>query len=283
MSTSNFNPRSREGSDNTRPTSVKLAGIFQSTLPRRERPAYRTSVPPTPKFQSTLPRRERRMRAEEQNAFRDFNPRSREGSDTGEQPKARISNISIHAPAKGATTSPCTVWRVTYISIHAPAKGATARLSARRTQRSRFQSTLPRRERLKQIATYIKNDTISIHAPVKGATIEIMCSRSMMPIFQSTPPRRERRETQAKFLVLCTDFNPRSREGSDSGQQRCTGNHLYFNPRSREGSDCRVEHIKQSCAHFNPRSREGSDVRSGPYPYRQLYFNPRPREGSDGE
>ena len=86
-----------------------------------------------------------------------------------------------------------------------------------------------------------------------------------------------------KFLVLCTDFNPRSREGSDSGQQRCTGNHLYFNPRSREGSDCRVEHIKQSCAHFNPRSREGSDVRSGPYPSCQLYFNPRPREGSDGE
>ena len=125
MSTSNFNPRSREGSDNTRPTSVKLAGIFQSTLPRRERPAYRTSVPPTPKFQSTLPRRERRMRAEEQNAFRDFNPRSREGSDTGEQPKARISNISIHAPAKGATSVALPLLLCYIISIHAPAKGAT--------------------------------------------------------------------------------------------------------------------------------------------------------------
>ena len=236
--------------------------IFQSTLPRRERQALLCPCFCAILFQSTLPRRERHRQT---------------------RTDPRWTPISIHAPAKGATTSPCTVWRVTYISIHAPAKGATARLSARRTQRSRFQSTLPRRERLKQIATYIKNDTISIHAPVKGATIEIMCSRSMMPIFQSTPPRRERRETQAKFLVLCTDFNPRSREGSDSGQQRCTGNHLYFNPRSREGSDCRVEHIKQSCAHFNPRSREGSDVRSGPYPYRQLYFNPRPREGSDGE
>ena len=43
------------------------------------------------------------MRAEEQNAFRDFNPRSREGSDRRVFRLQVKSNISIHAPAKGAT------------------------------------------------------------------------------------------------------------------------------------------------------------------------------------
>ena len=43
------------------------------------------------------------MRAEEQNAFRDFNPRSREGSDNALFMRFVEEGISIHAPAKGAT------------------------------------------------------------------------------------------------------------------------------------------------------------------------------------
>ena len=35
----NFNPRSREGSDSPRKTLVSYAALFQSTLPRRERQA----------------------------------------------------------------------------------------------------------------------------------------------------------------------------------------------------------------------------------------------------
>ena len=34
-----------------------------------------------------------------------------------------------------------------------------------------------------------------------------------------------------------TDFNPRSREGSDSPSDLLLSSGLYFNPRSREGSD----------------------------------------------
>ena len=148
----NFNPRSREGSDThtTKPylfrqaisihapakgatkgnlPYVLLRLQFQSTLPRRERPAthhspriYRL------KFQSTLPRRERLLHIWFKSSRLDnFNPRSREGSDTYKNISWDSSNISIHAPAKGATQGITLAGVFFDISIHAPAKGATAR------------------------------------------------------------------------------------------------------------------------------------------------------------
>ena len=60
-----------------------------------------------------------------------------------------------------------------------------------------------------------------------------------------------------------SDFNPRSRKGSD--------NHLYwqsafysnFNPRSRKGSDARRKGSFSTYENFNPRSRKGSDCKQG--------------------
>ena len=122
-------------------------------------------------FQSTLPQRERRMIVPDQwTSLRHFNPRSRKGSD----PRNGIlhpasSDISIHAPAKGATINFLCCCNSAGISIHAPAKGATRsscfglRYISNFNPRSRkgsdritfqtstrypaFQSTLPQRER----------------------------------------------------------------------------------------------------------------------------------------
>ena len=100
----NFNPRSREGSDMAGTGTGVVAPVFQSALPRRERPLYfiackihsTISIRAPAKgatlcitkmylentFQSALPRRERHGRA------------GNRCSSTG---------ISIRAPAKGAT------------------------------------------------------------------------------------------------------------------------------------------------------------------------------------
>ncbi len=56
-------------------------------------------------------------------------------------------DISIHAPAKGATDMVIRDCDISRISIHAPAKGATFK-----------------------IFRFYKNFCISIHAPAKGAT-----------------------------------------------------------------------------------------------------------------
>ena len=123
-----------------------------------------------------------------------FNPRSREGSDI---PVARSSvpddTISIHAPARGATSDRSQTEKVGNISIHAPARGATRRAGkiglpfSYFNPRSRegsdkgllrdcikdllFQSTLPRGERLPEPQ--------SLGRPCQ---------------FQSTLPRGERRK-----------------------------------------------------------------------------------------
>ena len=82
--------------------------IFQSTLPRGERQEELFAETRLKLFQSTLPRGERlfvRFR------FSD------------------VSEISIHAPARGATDHAISALRYAYISIHAPARGATSILS----------------------------------------------------------------------------------------------------------------------------------------------------------
>ena len=77
----------------------------------------------------------------------DFNPRSREGSDSGYSSCDFYNGISIHAPARGATTASA-IWSICCkISIHAPARGAT-----------------------KKAKTIFLNRDISIHAPARGAT-----------------------------------------------------------------------------------------------------------------
>ena len=143
---------------------------FQSTLPRRERLRKIQMMGIIIVFQSTLPRRERLDTRTVVLVFLD---------------------ISIHAPAKGATTCikmfhsavinfnprsregsdlmrSVTQKCINCISIHAPAKGATIQQNTKR-----------------------RNTGISIHAPAKGATIDSQIS-AKVHTFQSTLPRRER-------------------------------------------------------------------------------------------
>ena len=56
---SDFNPRSREGSDKKKRSSARMRPQFQSTLPRGERPTARRYGLRLSAFQSTLPRGER--------------------------------------------------------------------------------------------------------------------------------------------------------------------------------------------------------------------------------
>ncbi len=123
-------------------------------------------------------------------------------------------NLSIHAPAKGATMGRQCVLYITRISIHAPAKGATShvvKISLSITYfnpRSREGSDYNSKQSLKGSNDFNPrsregsdeyrpdvNETvnISIHAPAKGATQ----TRVLLFVpglgFQSTLPRRERR------------------------------------------------------------------------------------------
>ena len=123
-----------------------------------------------------------------------FNPRTREGCDIGIINLIDVCiGISIHAPAKGATVSIKLLLPLySTISIHAPAKGATQMDQQKKSKyqyfnpRTRegcdvqdlrsfrqmvlFQSTHPRRVRLRLNPADFERLDISIHAPAKGAT-----------------------------------------------------------------------------------------------------------------
>ena len=168
-----FNPRSREGSDDSPNVPLCLPSNISIHAPAKGAThAGLCSADKPPVFQSTLPRRERRS----------FSAIS-----------ARSSPISIHAPAKGATgRDHCMMVGHFHfnprsregsdlnafngqaygsISIHAPAKGATGKQSDSSHTSNKFQSTLPRRERRTPITHAITAIAISIHAPAKGATV----------------------------------------------------------------------------------------------------------------
>ena len=87
----------------------------------------------------------------------------------------------------------------------------------------------------------------------------IVYKPALCPVFQSTLPRGERRSSPLYFCNLFSNFNPRSREGSDSSPLYFCNLFSNFNPRSREGSDLRDGNISRWQYDFNPRSREGSD------------------------
>ena len=99
-----FNPRSREGSDVHRIVDFIEVCLFQSTLPRRERLFAAPSSFPNLIFQSTLPRRERHGIKTITDAFAEFQSTlPRRERLLPEHRLHRLLQISIHAPAKGAT------------------------------------------------------------------------------------------------------------------------------------------------------------------------------------
>ena len=144
------------------------------------------------------------------------------------------------------------------ISIHAPARGATVR---------RFCAT--------------SMTEISIHAPARGATRSCSCKQTAFQISIHAPARGATKSPYS-FSGSMTNFNPRSREGSDWNRPRNSLKSLRFQstlPRGerRDGYQTSlVDHIFQSTLPRGERQPQGR-VQDCKYPN----FNPRSREGSD--
>ncbi len=99
-----------------------------------------------------------------------------------------------------------------------------------------FQSTLPCRERLEDCEYGIKKYLISIHAPVQGATTlhQTWC---IIYIISIHAPVQGATACDTLADMASSDFNPRSRVGSDVIIFVNACKYCNFNPRSRVGSD----------------------------------------------
>ena len=129
---------------------ARINAVFQSTLPRGERHSPTHVNPPRQYISIHAPARgATRLCRIFFLRSRNFNPRSREGSDACVFVQHWVVNISIHAPARGATVNGYCSSTNTTISIHAPARGATVsygvlnNICANFNPRSREGSDLP--------------------------------------------------------------------------------------------------------------------------------------------
>ena len=126
-------------------------------------------------------------------AVRNFNPRSREGSD-----HKFISSAS----------------KMRYFNPRSREGSDIQPTRNKRETADKFQSTLPRGERRALLGTLTNDEQISIHAPARGATPFGRIFRLFAAISIHAPARGATDDLLA-FLGQDQDFNPRSREGSD--------------------------------------------------------------------
>ena len=193
FSGSNFNPRSREGSDAWQKADWLYYQI-SIRAPARGATGRPCQLLYVKGFQSALPRGERLPLTRGMLQVHDFNPRSREGSDTIWSDIVSRTGISIRAPARGATTERSYLLDMDVISIRAPARGATRAISPGQLYCKHFN---PRSR--------------------EGSDAALPPAFPLPCEFQSALPRGERRLI-ALLMILFYNFNPRSREGSDAAE-----------------------------------------------------------------
>ena len=163
-------------------------------------------------FQSTLPREERLSFKEffRYNCY--FNPRSHERSDA----------------------TPSSIFVSTDISIHAPTRGATEDV-VKEFERLKFQSTLPREERRIKGIHCNSNKNFNPRSHERSDALPKLEEFSCL----NFNPRSHERSDGVLCLIMNTwgNFNPRSHERSDTSCGCKKQNYFNFNPRSHERSD----------------------------------------------
>ncbi len=154
--------------------------------------------------------------------LRNFNPRSRAGSDPSRATCHRICLLYFNPRSRAGSDHKRQDGRDQSASYFNPRSraGSDAVLDKNSTATTKFQSTLPRGERLVGLA----GDLASFK-------------------FQSTLPRGERRGSCAPAKSVCvTNFNPRSRAGSDTSWLEYGGYAVQFQstlPRGERHKTCR--------------------------------------------
>ena len=101
---------------------------------------------------------------------RGFDPRSRAGSDIAAHRSATVTDVSIRAPARGATRRHSRMRQVDVRFRSALPRGERRASASQQHQRCMFRSALPRGERRYEVRRGAQNRHVSIRAPARGAT-----------------------------------------------------------------------------------------------------------------
>ena len=141
------------------------------------------------KFQSTPPHEGRLFGNGSTSGSLCFNPRPRTRGDLGRPRGAKGKDVSIHAPARGATLATHPPVGEYMVSIHAPARGATMIICKERGQTRCFNPRPRTRGDPGQSAPPLAIYRVSIHAPARGATFKSMAAALRSRVSIHAPAR----------------------------------------------------------------------------------------------
>ena len=262
-STMCFNPRAREGRDNTRRAIVTAVAAFQPTRPRGARQGFggahactlpvSTHAPArgaTREHQSQTPiglcfnPRAREGRdppplASNPSEGRRFNPRAREGRDATARPVKGFSGaVSTHAPARGATSSEH------YMLLQLAAKFQPTRPRGARPAEALqqlikaglFQPTRPRGARPESREDQITLAAVSTHAPARGATSPRRCLPSTATVVSTHAPARGATFFAAPMHAPRYQFQPTRPRGARRCGYMAYGGKSQFQPTRPRGA-----------------------------------------------
>ena len=161
---------------------IILLNQFQSTPPRRRRPATSYQLRRWKNFNPRLREGGDKCYCFTFSTIFNFNPRLREGGDYRFSIQIQQLLISIHASAKEATLNSAVL--VNWCNFNPRLReGGDIDAIKPDTYMRLFQSTPPRRRRLENLTETIGSNEISIHASAKEATR--IDSRSIFPFLIS--------------------------------------------------------------------------------------------------
>jgi|GEM_PF-245250 len=230
------------------------------------------------RFQSTRPHGARRAGRLLGQGPVGFNPRARTGRDLGEHAAALALEVSIHAPARGATFWQHAPALALEVSIHAPARGAT--LSGYGiTDAYTFQSTRPHGARLLRTYASVRSASFQSTRP-HGARLGVPPVSSPSPAFQSTRPHGARHlqaHRQLRRVAVSIHAPARGATGADQAHGRAGSVSIHAPARGATiaaASDIFGTKFQSTRPHgarpwtktdrgsprgFNPRARTGRD------------------------
>ena len=188
-----------------------------------------------------------------------FNPRPRAGGDHRSAHLVERVGVSIHAPARGATSIRKGFQHCVGVSIHAPARGATSG----------------------KLVLEI-DDGVSIHAPARGATVPPVSIATLQMGFNPRP--RAGGDAGLGLAVHSrTGFNPRPRAGGDgiADAERALDGHVSIHAPARGAT--KTESGMGLPAWFQSTPPRGGRRTHPPIASITACFNPRPRAGGDVE
>ena len=256
--------------------------MFQSTRPHGARPSRSTRRRKRSRFNPRARTGRDAASATHSPGPKGFNPRARTGRDLQRGERYYPTQVSIHAPARGATS--CSRISVTRSSSFNP-RARTGRdrryrrldhAHLRFNPRARTGRDHPcRPQPYDATARFNPRARTGRDLPWRSAC------RLRMP-FQSTRPHgaRRGREILAAAGVGVSIHAPA--RGATTSRSYFRSTISSFNPRARTGRDMPHATAMRSSQRFNPRARTGRDANANANASARACFNPRARTGRDG-